>query len=355
MASDALKYPHSSLWPTKDQYLWLLRTEASHRGLLFNSNEIDILPSNFTCTEEYKFYDGDLPSNQWLDVSNLRKPETSLDKRQDRQEVFAKITDSKERQALIKTYAWLYLEGIIKNIEERLLEAGAPKSLTSYPEEAVIHDLGTLWASTVAKAQKKDKPEARIGIFSDIPQESTTIEYIYLPFDLTFAQFKMQAARQGIVRHLTKKHVPALAKTIFLDDEIAYHQPYPTAIDESDPSLPAEIYSTTCDYEANDNGWHAHVALLDPSSMFNQQRDWRPINTEDDWRSLLRLLQTPKRKAFMRHKSVEDRMDFIKWHREREEMEIAKTGGCYTNLFLRRHMDGFSQNDEMEGMDFLKS
>jgi hypothetical protein len=272
MASDVPKYPHSSLWPTKHQYMWLLRMEASHRGLLFNSTEIDLLPSTFNCDEAYELYDGDLTPNHWLDVSNLRKGEASSDMGQNRQEVDAKTTDPNQRRALIKTYAGLYLEGIKKKIEEKLLEAGAPKSLIPYREEAVLHDLGTLWALTVAKAQKEDKPKARIGIFSDIPQESTTIEYITAPFELTFAKFKTQAAGLGIIRHLTKKHDPALANTIFLDDNIVYHHPYPTAIDESDPSLPAEVYPITRDYEAKDNGWHAHVAPLDPTSMFNQPR-----------------------------------------------------------------------------------
>jgi hypothetical protein len=57
----------------------------------------------------------------------------------------------------------------------------------------------------------------------------------------------------------------------------------------------------------------------------------------------------------MRHRSVEDRMGFIKRHRGREELEIAKTGVCYMNLFLRGHMDGFYHDDEMEGIEFSRS
>ncbi len=307
-------------------------------------------PESFNCDEAYDRYEGDFTPEQWLDVSSCTKQETSSSMPTERETDDARITDSTEREALLKTYAWLYLEGITKNIEKKLLEVGATKSQNRCSEDAVLHDLGTLWASTVAKAPKEDKPQACIGIFSDIPQEETSIEYINIAFDTTLAKFKTQAANPGVVRYLIKKHHPELAETLFLDDIIVYHHPYPTAIDDSDPSFPAQIYPITRDYEATDNGWYAHVIPLEKATMVNQHRDWRPINTEADWQSLLRLIRKGSaRSVFMRHKSVEDRINFVKRHREREELEIAKTGGFYTNVFLSRHMETLSPTDKFEG------
>ena len=338
--------------------MWLLRSEASHRGLLFASKEIDGLSGLCTCDEASEPYDGDLTPEQWLDVGSCKELETFSGMCQKSEIEHRKTINSMERRALLRTYGWLYLEGIKKNIEERLSHMGAMRSQNVCPEDDVLRDLGKLWALTLDQAHKEDSSQARIGIFSDISQEETTIEYINVPFDLTFTNFKVQANALGIVRHLTKKHHPALAKSLFVDDSLVYHHPYPTAVNESDPSSPAaEVNPITRNYEAKDNGWHAHVIPPDPApaaGMFNQQRDWRPINTEADWQSLLRLLKTSTTatpgKGFMRHKSVEDRIDFINRHREREELEIAKTGGSYTNVFLDRHLARLYPTSKLEGI-----
>lgn len=341
---------HSSLWPTRDQYLWLLRMEASDRGLLFNSEKIESLPQPFACDEDDECFWGDLTPDQWLDVDKYAEPGRPSACQQKRETEEAMTTSTTERRALLSTYAWLYLEGIKKKIDGRLLKIGSQQSQDPSSIEAVLHGLGTLWTSIVEQACCKDKPPPRIGIFSDIPQEETTIEYINAPFNLSYEEFKTQAAGLGIVRHLTQKHHPALADSIFLHDDLVYHRPYPTAIDETDPAFPAEIYPINRDYDATDNGWYAQVAPLDKPSMLNQERDWRPINTEADWKSLLRVVKHSNHKVFMRHKSVEDRMDFIKQHREREELEMAKTGGVCTNVFLKRHMQEMYPGEKPEGI-----
>lgn len=325
--------------------------EASQRGLLFTSKEIDILPGDFPCSEAHELNHDDLTPEQWLSLGRCTKQATPSALCQERETDRAEIADSTKRQALIKNYAWLYLASIKKNLEEKLLKAGAKTSRDPCVEEAVLQDLGTLWASIVGKAHNEDKRQARIGIFSDIPQEETTIDYINVPFTLTFTKFKSQVAGLGLVRYLTKENHPDFAETPFLDDSIVYHHPYPTAFGPSDVSFPTEIYPITRDYEAEGAGWYAHVIPLEKPTMVNLHHDWRPINTEADWQSLLGLLKkSPALKVFMRHKSVEDRMDFIKRHREREELEIARTGGCYTNIFLNRHMETLYPKDKMEGM-----
>ncbi len=355
MGPDSLHYPHSSLWPTREQYLWLLRTEAVHKGLLFASKKVD-LPGPYSCDETSKQYDGDWTPDEWRDVSGsaIQAAPFGVPHKQDKD--YAQTTDSEGRQTVLKTYAWLYLKGIRRNVEKGLSEAGASKSELVCPVDAILHDLSTLWASKVTRTQKKENRQVRIGVFSDIPQEETSIKYIGIPYDTTFDSFQTQAAGLGIVRYLTAKHHPALAKTLFLEDSLVYHHPYPTAMYPCDTSFPPEIHPITRDYDEKDNGWYAHVVPLDPATaatrgMCHQTSDWRPINTEADWKSLLRLLKnsTVARKAFMRHRSVEDRMDFIKRHREREELEIAKTGGCYTNVFLSRHMEGMYPRDKFEG------
>jgi hypothetical protein len=343
---------HSSLWPTKEHYLWLLRLEASHRGLLFASKDVTGLPGPYTCPEAYEQHDENISPDQWLDVSRDIKEGNPVDIWPLPENNHAKTAGSAKRRAFLDTFAWLYLEGIRENIDEKLLEAGTMKTENSCSLDSVLRDLSTLWALTIAKSPKEKNIQARIGVFSDIPQEATTIEYINVPSDMAFTKFRTQAASLGIVRHLTKKHHPALAETVFLDDSIVYHHPYPTAIDESNPSFPASIYPITRDYAAIDNGWYAHVVSEETATMFAHKHDWRPINTEEDWRSLLHLLKnspTPQ-KAFLRHKSVEDRMDFIKRHREREELEVARTGGRYMNFFLHRHVDELYPPDKLEGM-----
>ncbi|ERF73119.1 hypothetical protein EPUS_09193 [Endocarpon pusillum Z07020] len=354
MGSDALHYQHSSLWPTREQYLWLLRTEAACRGLLFASKKID-LPGPYSCDKMSERYDGDLMPEEWLDVSGSAVQAAPSGARHDQDKDYAQITDSGGPQTVLKTYAWLYLKGIRRNVDEELSEAGATKSELVCPVDAILHDLGTIWASKVTRSHKQEKPQARIGIFSDIPQEETSVEYVQIPYGMTFDNFHTQAAALGIVRYLTTKHHPALAKTLFLEDRVVYHHPYPAAMESSDPSYAHEIYPITRDYDQKDNGWYAHIVPLDPATaatagMYDQTRDWRPINTEADWKSLLDLLKisTTARKAFMRHKSVDDRMEFIKRHREREELEIAKTGGFCTNVFLSRHMEGMRAKDNFE-------
>lgn len=351
MAYATPKYPHSRTWPTKEKYLWLLRMEACRRGFLFNSNEIDVLPGCFSSDDAFELHAWGSTPDQWLDVTGCTIQPVTLAVRRAQGTGQATSTTDGERQTLLKDYAWLHLEGIMKNIQKRLLEAGVETSQRPYTYDAVLRDISTLWASTMGKVVKEDKRRVRIGLLSDIPQEETAIEYIEIPFNLNFASFKTEAARLGVVRYLTKKHHPALAETLFLDDEVVYHHPYPVAPDESDPSFAAQIYPVTRDYEAEDNGWHSHVVPPDATSMCNQQRDWRPINSEADWQSMLRFIKASNRKVFMRHKSVQDRMDLIKRHKEREELEIAKTAGAYTNLFLRRHMEAFASTDKLEGMN----
>lgn len=357
MPSDVPKYPHSSLWPTRKEYLWLLRMEASHRGLLFTSKAMECLPTAFTCEDTYDWHGGHLMQDQWLDIGACTEHKTLSGILATKETDYATAVDSTERQALLKCYAWLHLKEIRRNIDEKLLEAGATRSQEHGAEDAVLallHDLGVLWSTTAAKVHDGEERQACIGIFSDIPQQETTIKYINVPLDLTFAQFKRQVTAEGVVRFLTTKHHPALAKTLFVDDATVYHHPHPTAIDESDPSFPAEIYPVKRDYEAKDNDWHAHVIPLEPAGMLQQPRDWRPINTEADWQSLLRLFKRSPRKVFMRHKSVEDRMDFIKQHKKREALEVAKTGGFYTNLFLERHMEGIYPSDQLQGIRCLE-
>lgn len=324
--------------------------EASHRGFLFNSKEIDVPSGAYSGDDNtHELCAENWTPEQWTDVSSFAIPQSTFTLRRAPSIDHPEGTASLERRRLLKSYAWLYLDGIKKKVEKGLLEAGAKKSQALCPEDAVLHDIGTLWAWTVGKGPKEDKRQARIGILSDVPQEETAIKYIHVPFSLTFAKFKTEAARLGIVRHLTTKLHPALAETLFIDDSVIYHHPYPTAIDESDPSYPAEIQPVVRDYEARDNGWHSHVVPIDTASMCNQQRDWQPINTEEDWQALLRLVKLSDRNVFMRHKSVEDRMDFIKQHRDREELEVAKTGGFYTNVFLWRHMERFYPTDKLKG------
>lgn len=354
--ADELKYPHSSLWPTREQYLWLLREEASHRGLLFSSEEIDSLPSAFTCEDVCEPYDMDLTPDQWLDIDNYPKPNPTSGMLQNRTADYAKTMDSTERLALLKKYAWLYLEGIQTNVEKKLMEAGATVSQNPSPEAAVLEDLSTLWTSTVANPPTSDLAQALIGIFSDIPQETTTMAYITIPFNTPFTTFQSRAASLGLIRHLTKLHHPILAQSLFLDDELVYHHPYPTAIgmSGSDPSYPAEIYPISRDYNATDNGWYSHVVPAETDSMVNEQHDWRPINTESDWQSLLHVLRAGMtRKVFMRHKSVEDRMDFVHRHREREEREMRETGGCYGNMFLGRFLDELWDRGKLAGEGFF--
>jgi len=369
MAADAPTLPHSSLWPTKEQYLWILRVEACHRGQLFASKELELLPSPFTREEisecQREAYS---TTDEWLEFGNWDKEDTVSDRGHDQEpDYYANIPESAERQAVLTNYAWLYLKGIQRNLDRRLNEAGATKSQVPCPVDAVIHDLGTLWASTVEKTPAVDTSCVRVGIFSDISQEETTIKYMNIPFDQSFADFKTQATAKGIVRYLTTTHHPALAKTLFLADSLVYHHPYPTAIDRSDPSFPAEIYPIDRTYDEINSGWYAHITSQDPPTpstegMIHQSRDWRPINSEADWQSLLRLLinnsasTPPSQQAFLRHKSVEDRMEFIQRHREREELELLKTGGTCTNAFLQRHLDEMYPPRKHEGMSsFLSS
>jgi hypothetical protein len=249
---------------------------------------------------------------------------------------------------LLKSYGWLYLERIKWNLEKLLSAAGAAKTQHPSPEESALHDLGTLWACTVEKVEK-DINHVQIGIFSDIPQEDTKFEYVNVPFTLSFKHFNSQIAAMGIIRYLTTLHHTDLAKTLFLADSTVYHHPYPTAIDPSDADYPAEIYPLIRDYEAPGNGWFSHLVPHGSHGMLNVQHDWRAINNEEGWQSLLRVLKATGQRVFMRHKSVEDRMEFIRQHREREELEIAKTGGHHTNMFLTRHRDELWPSANVEG------
>jgi hypothetical protein len=365
MASGAPTLPHSSLWPTKEQYLWLLRVEACHRGLLFTSKELELLPRPFTCEEISQCQrDAYSTTDEWLEFDNWDKEDAVADHGHNQDQkpgYYANITDSAERRMILANYGWLYLKSIQRNLNRRLNEAGATKSQVPCDVDAVIHDLGTLWASTVERIAMEDTSWVRIGIFSDIPQEETAIKFMNIPLDQSFTDFKTQATAKGIVRYLTTTHHPALAKTLFLADSLVYHHPYPTAIDRSDPSFPPEIYPTKRDYDKEDTGWYAHITSQDPltlstEGMIHQSRDWKPINSEADWQSLLRLLvnssasNPPSQQAFLRHKSVEDRMEFIQRHREREELELLKTGGTYTNVFLQRHLDEMYPPRSHEGM-----
>jgi hypothetical protein len=192
---------------------------------------------------------------------------------------------------------------------------------------------------TVGSNREEQRSRARIGLFSDIPQEELVIEYINVPFELNFSEFKAKVAGLGLVRYLTKELSLPLAQTLFHDDSIVYHHTYPKALEYPDQPFSRDVRLQTRDYEARDNGWCSHVLLPERAGMLGVKRDWRAINTEADWKSLLQLLKTSPRPAFMRHKSVEDRMDFINLHKDIEQLEIAKTGGHYLNPFLSRHME----------------
>jgi hypothetical protein len=371
MASNTPTLPHSSLWPTKEQYLWLLRVEACQKGLLFASKELELLSSSFTSEEisqcQRVAYS---TTDEWLEFGDWDKEDTVSDPGHDQEsDYYANITESAERQLVLKNYSWLHLNGIQWNLDRRLTEAGTTKSQVACPVDAVLHDLGTLWASTVERTLTDDTSCIRIGIFSDIPQEETSIKYMNIPSDQSFTDFKTQATAKGIVRYLTTKHHPDLAKTLFLADSLVYHHPYPTAIPQSDPSFPPEIYPIDRKYDKENTGWYVHITCPDlpsPSQtkgMIQRSRDWRPINNEAAWRSLLDFLinssasasasASPPQQAFLRHKSVEDRMQFIRQHREREELELLKTGGTCTNVFLQRHLDEMYPPRKHEGKSSL--
>lgn len=336
--------------------------EACHKGLLFASPELDV-PSDISCDEidewsdrewnDSAWDDTSLTPGEWLQVDICTEQKPPCKSQSSLEENNANISDSAERQIFLEAYSWLYLKEIKQNIEEKLLHARITKSQVVCPLEAALHDLGTLWDATVAKPHRDEEPQARIGIFSDIPQEKFTVEYITIPFDLNFTDFVTEIVHLGLVRHLTKKHHPSLAETLFLGEEIVYHHPYPTMLDESELHLiTGEIYPITRDYDSPDNGWYAHVLPPQTVGMLEKQHDWRPINTEADWQSLLRVIRKfPESKVFMRHKSVEDRMELVRQHRQREELERCKTGGCYANPFLERHMEEMCGDHKLEGED----
>jgi hypothetical protein len=376
MASGHPKLVHSSLWPTREEYLWLLREEACHRGLLFNAKEIDG-PSDIDDIdvdgEVYPPSTKNLTADEWLDavVHQEKDAEVSFSKSQD--SGFVGVLEPKKRLALLQTYAWLHLEGIQGNVTGKLLERGGAIAQGGGSIDAVLQNISMLWTMRIDQSDRRKPLQARIGICSDIPQEKIVIEHVNVGFGITLLDFTKQIAGLGLVRYLTKKYHPNLVQTLFNDDEKVYHHPYPTAIDPSDPSYPAGIYPIDRNYvepghgwytarndiahakvkidwyDEKDNGWNVQVVSRNNLDSLNRAKEWKPVNTDEELKSVLRLTCTTDIQIFFRHKSVEDRMDLVKRHQERERLEVEKTGGHYTNFFLERHMDEFYPEGKAKG------
>ena len=74
--------------------------------------------------------------------------------------------------------------------------------------------------------------------------------------------------------------------------------------------------------------------------MLYKLHDWRPIDTEEDWNSLLAVVNRKHDLTIaMRHQSTKERMDFIRQKQEEEEkFMIGNDGYRPFNPYLTRHM-----------------
>lgn len=86
-------------------------------------------------------------------------------------------------------------------------------------------------------------------------------------------------------------------------------------------------------------GWYAHVIPKeDIKGMLDKLHDWRAIDTEEDWASLMHYLRSHRQATVaMRHHSTKERIDFVAKKRVEEAIVEEPWGPPPFNTNLRRH------------------
>ena len=169
----------------------------------------------------------------------------------------------------------------------------------------------------------------------------------YIDRYTAFTDFQNTIADLPIIRYHTTKHNLELANSLFVPDDEVYPPGLHASWDEKGNTMRPERFPKRADL-IYDNGpgrsWWS--GIFNTSSQHDRTAfrsfDWRAVDTEEDWKSLLQPLKSGqcKRFAYLYHLSVMERIQFVQKQVDAEKKYMTEYQGYKVfNFLLKRHRD----------------
>jgi hypothetical protein len=365
--------------PTQDEYLTLLRHECRRRGLVDWKEELT--DADILAAFPFKTYMNSQPPHhtwltkeQWADATDsindfefqkIDREQQALEQ-EDRQDEQTKQDNewNTQRRTFLETYAPLYLPAITANTKRDYVAAGGTQQrldsiAQTHPANTILYWLAELWnLQAQLKTEKDPKKKERFlstRVFCDILQESCRVVDCRIRYSETWAGFTSTMQQQLLVRYLVTKHNPAIAETLFADDDTIWPPEGVLPLRNEDDSLVSpEQYTRRADL-VYDNGpgrgwWCLVHPKQGPEGLLNVRTGWKAIDDVEDWDSLMKWLNEHREATVaFRHQSTKERMEFVARKREEEETVLGFPGYRPFNFYLDRHWDMVEDKTQLYG------
>jgi hypothetical protein len=357
--------------PTQDEYLTLLRNECRRRGLIDWNQELtdaDIVAAYplESYLKSQPLHHTDLTKEQWADptdpINDFEFQEVDWEEQTlDQTRQMDRWND--ERKIFLETYKPSFLQAITDSIKRDFLAAGGTQQrldeiAEQHPANTILYWLAELWNLQERLNMDKDPKQERklsIIVFSDISQEECHAVNCRIPYNETWPGFTSTMNKHLLVRYLVKKHNPAIAETLFVDDDTIWPPEGLLPLrNEDDSIVNPEQYIKRAGLVYDNGpgrGWWSFVhPKQDAEGLFDKCTDWKAINDTEDWDSLMKWLNEHREAtAAFRHQSTKERIEFVAQKRAEEETVLGFPGYRPFNIYLDRHRNMVADQTQLYG------
>lgn len=371
--------------PTQEEYLTFLRQECQRRGLvewhegLTDTGILAAFPFDTYVHSDLQHHTR-LTKEQWADptdsINDIEFHKIDWDEQvleqapgydtapsQEIDQVKQEDDWNTQRKAFLETYAPLHLQTIIENTKRGYLAAGGTQRCLDEVEKdhatnTVLYLLAELWNLQERLNRDKDPKKERflsVGVFCDILQESCHVVDCRIAYNETWPDFVSKMNRQLLVRYLVTTHNPAIAETLFVDDDTIWPPEGILPLRNPDDSIVfPEQYTKRADivYENGPGrGWWALVHPKEDSrGLTKVKTHWKAIDDAEDWDGMMKWLDKHRQATVaFRHESTKERMEFVAKKRVEEETVLGFPGYVPFNVYLDRHWDMVEDKKQIYG------